>query len=171
MPLPALAAIFVVAVLLHNTEEALWLPRWSAGAGRWHRPVRASEFHFAVFVLSLLLVAIAVAAMISGPLSVAAYLFFGYTFAMAANALFPHLAATLASRQYMPGTATGLLMVLPLGAAVLHRAVQDSWAQLSTLAWVAPAVSASLVAAIPLLFSHGRRILPSGGPPSGQVGT
>lgn len=160
MSLPALSAIFVVAVLLHNTEETLWFPRRSAGAGRWHLAVRAPEFSFAVLVLSLLLIAIAVAAMISGPLSVAAHLFFGYAFAMAANALFPHLAATLATRQYMPGTATGLLMVLPLGAAVLHRAVQESWADFSTLAWVAPAVSAGLVAAIPLQFSLGRRVLP-----------
>jgi len=170
MPISALAAIFVMAVLLHNAEEALWLPRWSANAGRWHSPVGAREFRFAVSALSVLLIAIAVAAMASGPRSVAAYLFFGYTFAMAANALIPHLAASLVLRKYMPGTATGLFLVLPLGCCLLYRAVRESWADPAALAWIAPAVSLGLVAAIPLLFSLGRRALPSGKPPEGQDG-
>lgn len=162
--------LFVAFVLLHNAEEALWLLRWSESAGRWHRVVGATEFRFAVFALSLLLVAFGVAALIFGQHSFAAYLFFGYTFAMAANALIPHLAASLVLRKYMPGTATGLLLVLPFGATLLHRAIQESWVQPAILIWVAPAVSLSLILAIPILFRLGRRILTADGIHRRQTG-
>lgn len=53
MSMRGLVAVFVLAVLLHNVEEALWLPAWSSSAGRWHAPVSGPEFGFAVSVLSL----------------------------------------------------------------------------------------------------------------------
>jgi hypothetical protein len=73
---------------------------------------------------------------------------------MAANAVVPHLAVTLALRRYMPGTATGLLLNLPLGAYLLHEAFGQHWIAAGLFVWVAPAVSLALVAGIrPLLAS------------------
>ena len=160
MTLPVLAALFIGGVLLHNAEEARWLPAWSGRAGRWHPKVGPREFRFAVTVLSAILVAVALAAASEGPGSAAAYLFFGYVFAMAANAVMPHLVGSLATRSYMPGTGTGLGLNLPVGAWLLQRGLAEGWVALGTLAWVAPAVALSLVAAIPLLFALGRRLFP-----------
>ncbi len=162
MTIAVRVAFFVVAVLLHNAEEALWLPRWSMRAGRWYRPIGAAPFQFGVVVLSALLVAVAVAGLASGPHSLPAYLLFGYVFAMAANALFPHLVVSIAMRKYMPGTATGVLLNLPIGSALLYHAVAEDWVSLGTLAWAAPAVAAALVLAIPVLLGVGRRLFPEG---------
>ena len=48
-----LSGLFALAVTLHNLEEALLLPTWSRSAGRWHHPVGAREFRFAVAVLTV----------------------------------------------------------------------------------------------------------------------
>ena len=160
MTVSALVALFVLAVLLHNAEEALWLPRWSARAGRWYRPVGAAPFRFAAAALSALVIAVAVAGLVWGPHSLPAYLMFGLVFAMSANALFPHLAATLVMRRYMPGTATGVLLNLPLGCLLLQRAVAQDWVSPNTLAWSAPTVAVGLVLAIPVLFTLGRHLFP-----------
>ena len=109
MSLNLLTWLFVLAVLIHNTEEAIFLPAWSKTAGRWHAPVTASQFRFAVIILTLLLVVIALFASIEPPRSIASYLMSGYVLAMQVNVLFPHLVATLFMRRYMPGTATALL--------------------------------------------------------------
>lgn len=116
MTLSGLAVLFVMAVLAHNLEEAIWLPAWSQRHSRWHQAVSAGEFRFGVGLLSALLIGVAILAFATGPGSVAAYIFFGYVFAMAANAIVPHLLATLLLRTYMPGTATGVLFNLPLAA-------------------------------------------------------
>ncbi len=156
MTVGVLSTTFVLAVLLHNAEEAIFLPAWSQHAARWHRPVGRSEFRFAVTALSLLLVVVAAFAIHQGPNSLSAYLFFGYVFAMTANAIVPHLAATLALRRYMPGTASGLLLNLPIGIYLLHEAVVQRWVAPSSLLWVAPAVGIALAASIPLFLAVGR---------------
>ena len=45
----------------------------------------------------------------------------GFALAMAVNAFFPHLAVSIAKRSYCPGTATGLLLNLPLGVLVVRE--------------------------------------------------
>lgn len=105
-----------------------------------------------------MLIGVAVAALAKGRGSVPAYLFFGYAFAMAANAFMPHLIATIVRRSYMPGTATGLLLNLPLGVLLLRRGVAEGWVAKRTLVWVAPAFALLLVAAIPVLFAMGRAL-------------
>jgi uncharacterized protein with HXXEE motif len=60
--------LFVLAVGLHNLEEALWLPAWSERAGRWCNPVGAREFRFAVVILTAAAAVAALAANIAlGP--------------------------------------------------------------------------------------------------------
>ncbi len=158
MPTWALATTFVIAVVLHNSEEAALLPAWSAHAGRWHPKVGPAEFRFAVSVLTALLVGLAVLAFAAGPRSVVAYVFFGYVFAMAANAVVPHALASVMLGEYMPGTATGVLLNLPLGVVLLVRAVSEGWVSVTGMVIAGPAVAIALVVAIPGLFKAGRQL-------------
>ncbi len=153
-----LAAAFVIAVALHDLEEALWLPAWSRRAGLWHRPVGVLEFRFAVTVLAIAAPAVAVLAVRQGPGSVGAYLLAGYALAMLANVFVPHVAATILMRRYMPGTATALVLVLPASLALLSTAFAGGWVSWPAFALAGPAVAAALALSIPLLFSVGRRL-------------
>lgn len=162
MSLDALAWFFTLGVIAHNAEEALFLPAWSSTAGRWHAPVGAREFAFAVAVLSLLLVILAAAALSAGARSVSAYVFTGYVFAMVANVFVPHLLGTLALRRYLPGTGTALLLNLPLGVLLLRQAVTQGFVEWGTIAWVAPVTALAIVASIPALFAVGRLLLSGG---------
>jgi hypothetical protein len=159
MALDTLATAFVVAVILHNTEEVLWLPAWSLRAGRWHRPVAPRAFRFAVIALTALLVAAGALAVAQGPQSLGAYVFFGYVAVMVGNAVVPHLAATVALRRYMPGTATALGLNVPLGVLLIQEGLDQGWVTLGTLAWAAPAVALTLVASIPVLLTAGQKVM------------
>ena len=117
MSFSVLAWAFVAAVTLHNIEEALNLPAWSRAAGRFHPPVGAKEFRFAVIVLTALAAICAIAATAGSVVGL--YLLCGSALAMALNVLVPHVAATIALRSYMPGTATGLLIILPVCSLLL----------------------------------------------------
>jgi Protein of unknown function with HXXEE motif len=163
MPTWALATTFVIAVVLHNSEEAAFLPAWSAHAGRWHPKVEPAEFRFAVGVLTVLLAGLAVLAFGAGPRSAVAYVFFGYVFAMAANAVVPHALASVVLGKYMPGTATGVLLNLPLGAALLVRAVSEGWVGITGMVVAGPVVAIALVVAIPGLFKAGRQVFRASG--------
>ena len=153
-----LAAAFVVAVALHNLEEAIWMPAWSRRAGPSHRPVGAFAFRFAVVVLTFFAAAVAVLAVAQGPESVGAYLLAGYALAILANVFAPHLAATVLLRRYMPGTATALALNLPACAALLAAAFAEGWVSWPVFAYAGPAVAAALALSLPLLFAIGRRL-------------
>ncbi|MFH1985782.1 MAG: HXXEE domain-containing protein [Pseudomonadota bacterium] len=73
-----LSGLFALAVTLHNLEEALLLPTWSRSAGRWHHPVGAREFRFAVAVLTVFAYVTVYLAAVGGKESVGAYLLAGY---------------------------------------------------------------------------------------------
>jgi len=167
MPTWALATTFVIAVVLHNTEEAALLPAWSALAGRWYPTVASAEFRFAVSVLTVLLMVLAVLTFGEGPHSVVAYMFFGYVFAMAANAVVPHALASVVRREYMPGTATGVLLNLPLGVVLLGRSVSEGWVTITGMVIAGPAMAIALVVAIPVLFKVWRQLFPA----SSRAGT
>ncbi len=46
--------LFVIAISIHNVEEAIWLPGRFATAGRFKRTVSKKEFAFAVIVVTTL---------------------------------------------------------------------------------------------------------------------
>lgn len=160
MPLTLLIWFFTLGVALHNLEEALYLPAWTAHAGRWHARVSPPQFWFAVSLLTLALLICAAAASLAGAASLPAYLFSGYVFAMLANVLFPHLLASLLMRRYMPGTLTALLFNLPLGGWFLFRAVIDGFVRAELLVWSAPLIALGILAALPVLFALGRKLFP-----------
>jgi len=152
------AWIFVVVVAIHNFEEALFLPKWSQAAGHWHLPVREHEFRFAVTVLTLLAALLAFLAVRGYKIGI--YLLCGYALAMALNVLLPHVAATVAMRRYAPGTATALLLNLPVCVSLLIVADQERLVSWRTFAWVGPLTIVGILGLIPILFRMGRAIFP-----------
>ena len=157
MSLAIIGWLFTAGVLVHNAEEAWRLPAWSLSAGRWHPPVGPRAFRFAVAVLSVLLVLFALMASFSEAGSIGAYLMAGYVLAMVLNVFFPHVLATVVLRRYMPGTATALIFNLPLGLWYLNRALAEDRIAGSVFVWAGPAVTAGILALIPVLFFLGRR--------------
>jgi hypothetical protein len=159
-----LAWLFAAAITVHNLEEAFFLPSWSEQAGRWHRPVGANEFRFAVFVLTVLAGVAALLASVQGRESFGAYVLSGYALAMLLNVAFPHLLVTMATRRYMPGTATALALNLPVTAALLHQAFREGYISSTSFALTGPVVVLAIVLSIPALFYVGRKLLPRGAP-------
>lgn len=159
MTLADIGWLFTVGVLVHNAEEALWLPAWSVNAGRWHAPVGAGEFRFAVGALSAMVVVTAFVAPFSPDGGVPVYLMAGWALAMVLNVVFPHLLASVVMRKYMPGTATALLFNLPIGSLYLFTALSGHHVARETLAWAGPLIVAAIAGSIPLLFLLGRKLL------------
>jgi zinc transporter ZupT len=158
MSVSTIGWLFTVGVLIHNAEEAVSLPAWTKSAGKWHEPVEPREFWFVVTVLSALLITLAAVSSVSPPRSVAAYVMGGYVLAMVLNVFIPHSLATLVMRKYMPGTATGLLLNLPLGLWYLSQAFEVNNLELRVFLWAGPATVVTIVASLPILFALGRRL-------------
>ncbi|MEO6800993.1 MAG: HXXEE domain-containing protein [Rhodanobacter sp.] len=158
MSLTVMGWLFTIGVLMHNAEEAMFLPRWSSRAGWFHRPVTAEVFRIAVIMLSAIFVVITAAASLSRAASPASYLMGGYVLAMVLNVLFPHVCASVLVRKYMPGTATALLLNLPLGVMYLHRALAVGSVTRPTFYWAGPAVVLATMALLPGLFAVGRKL-------------
>lgn len=147
--------LFPAVVTLHNLEEAIWLPRWSARDKRWPLPDSA-VFIFAATVLTLLAYVCTWLSFRSGPQSFWTYVVFGYMVAMLINVLFPHLAITVLRRSYMPGLGTGLLLILPVLSMLLVQVVKAQ--QVSGWRAVSAAVTVPLLLlfSIPALFALGK---------------
>lgn len=155
-----LAWLFAVAVTLHNVEEAVFLPRWSRHAGRWHLPVGAAEFRFAVAVLALLAYVCAWLSVTGS--RIGTYVLCGYALAMFLNVFIPHLAATAALRRYAPGTATALAFNLPVTSLLLAGAVEQRRIDLAIFAWAGPLTVGGIMLSIPALFMIGRALSRAG---------
>src|ERR1700676_402645 len=99
--------LFPIAVTLHNSEEALWLPAWWVRHAK-EVPVHpgAGAFRFAVAVLTLAAFVVTYLSERKGKETVWAYLMFGYIVAMLANVFIPHIPASLVFRSYTPGVVT-----------------------------------------------------------------
>jgi hypothetical protein len=115
LTITALKLLFLLGFTLHNLEEAVWLPRWSKLAGRYHPPVAQGPFVFAVIVVSVIGYWLTIWDIATGQTGgVASYAFLGFVAMMGLNAIFPHLIATIVLRKYAPGLLTGILLNLPL---------------------------------------------------------
>lgn len=110
--LELLTWLFPVVVSLHNLEEGLFFTRYAHRFRPW-RTVGVKAFRFALVVLTGLAYLTASLNHMGGPRSPGAYLHAGYMLAMLLNVFVPHLGVSLAQRRLMPGTATGVLLVLP----------------------------------------------------------
>lgn len=158
MSITSLGWLFSLGVLAHNVEEAVLLPQWSLRAGRWHRPVSAFSFRFAVSVLTVAVFLCAAAASAGGAQSTGAHLLTGYALAMVLNVFFPHVLASLMLRTYAPGTATALLFNFPFGGCLLWRAIHEGFVQPATFVWSGPLTVAAIAGSSPVLFAAGRSL-------------
>lgn len=128
-----LTCLFLVGFTLHNLEEALWLPAWSQHAARFHAPVSQPAFVFAVSIITLIGYFLAAIDITLAPTDSWWRLVWpGFVGMMVANAIMPHLAATLLLRRYAPGLGTGLLFNLPLGLWLLSDRLDPTAAQPTT---------------------------------------
>lgn len=158
MSFSLLGWLFALGVVIHNTEEALFLPAWSTRAGRWHVQIGAFPFRFAVVVLSIAVIFAAWLSSIGGAHSFGAYFLTGYALAMVLNVLFPHVLATVALHSYAPGTATAVLFNLPLGGYLVYRSLADGYVDQTTFALAGPATVVGIIASIPILFAIGNEL-------------
>ena len=82
----------------------------------------------------------------------------GYVLAMVLNVFAPHLLATVLRGRYMPGTATAVLLNLPLGWLYLRQALLEHRIDLRVFSWAGPLTVLAILALISVLFALGRRV-------------
>lgn len=149
---------FLLGFTLHNIEEALWLPRWSRYAKKYHKEVGEKEFRFTVIVVTAAGYLITLQHLILGPDSVISQdIFLGFVLVMACNAIFPHLMASIVLRRYAPGTLTGLLLNLPIGLYLLARNI-ESGSDLLAVGMVGVVLAVVFVFSMNPLFKAGREL-------------
>lgn len=120
--------IFPIAVALHNSEEALSMPKWlSAHAGRLPFYPQPRVIWSGLLLLTLAAFAFTSLSARKGAQSIWAYLLFGGASTMLLNVFVPHLPATLILRAYTPGVVTALLINLPVMSLLLYKALHDHW--------------------------------------------
>ncbi|MGB7317996.1 MAG: HXXEE domain-containing protein [Planktotalea sp.] len=140
------------AIVLHNLEEAIWLPAWSNEPKHWKKPLIAFEFRFATYTLSLVAIGLSIAITFGIYPKICIPILAGYSVAMIVNAIVPHLFLTLKTQSYMPGTATGLLMVLPTGVGFLGMLVGTHQMDISTILVWGMGIGLGLLTSLPALF-------------------
>jgi hypothetical protein len=150
---------FPLAITLHNIEEALWLPQWSKHAARFHPPVEAREFHFALIIITALAYLATFLTLLFPDIAFLKWIFYGTLGVMIINAIFPHLVATIVLKRYAPGLFTGIFLIIPINSLLIYRAIN---AQIITGIQTIIAtvfVGIVLIIAIPLLFKTGRKLI------------
>ncbi|MHC1685183.1 MAG: HXXEE domain-containing protein [Clostridiaceae bacterium] len=147
---------FSIAITLHNLEEAVWLPRWSQNASRFHKKVETNEFVFAVIVVTLIAYL--------GTFLFLAYpeswllkdIYFGLLGMMILNSVFPHLIATVLLRRYMPGLITGIFLMLPVDLILIIRGIQLNLITINEVIISTLLVGGIVLALLPVLFNIGK---------------
>jgi hypothetical protein len=150
--------LFPLVITLHNAEEALWFPGWSKRAGRWHRPVAPGVFRFAVVILTALAFVVTGLSISTGRETVWTYLVFGSMAVTLANVLIPHILASVATRSYMPGLATGVALNLPVLSLLVVLAVRQGYVSGWKAAAYSVGVAGLLALFIPALFKLGKAL-------------
>ena len=121
--------LFPIAVTLHNGEEAIWMPGWTARhAGELPvHPPGAMEIRVALFALTVAAWIVTYLSARKGAGTVWAYLLFGGIVAMLVNVFVPHLPATVLFHGYTPGVVTAVLINLQVMSWLAWLAVQEGW--------------------------------------------
>ena len=143
-----------IAVTLHNSEEAFYMPQWvSAHPGQLPFHPGAAKIRFGLLLLTLAAFAVTYLSAQKGKRSVWAYLLFGSAAAMLGNVFMPHIPATLVCGKYTPGVVTAVLINLPVMSILLVRAVREHWVSGMKAFAYALLVPLAIGAAISVLFA------------------
>ncbi|HKM81912.1 MAG TPA: HXXEE domain-containing protein [Candidatus Acidoferrum sp.] len=151
-----LQLLFPVLVALHNTEEAIGMPRWTRRSGPWFGGVQPAVFRFAVVVFTVLAFAITVLSTLSGRITFWGNVTFGYIVAMLLNSLVPHIAVSVAKRTLMPGVITAATLNLPILSFLAALALKQGYVSNHDALVFSIAVPLLLLLMILLLFKLGR---------------
>lgn len=154
-----LALLFLISFTLHNIEEALWMPKWKQDKLRFLKPAPKNEFYFALFVLTSLACIVVCLMALYPEQRLFTYVFAGFLGAMAFNAVFPHLSATVALRKYAPGTVTALLLMLPVNGLILYYLVNTGVVSVYEIVLSTLGVGIPMAASLPVLFWIGRKLI------------
>ena len=118
--LNAIKIIFLLGFTLHNLEEAIWLPKWSKYARKFHKPVESNQFIFAVIVVTIIgYILTALDLLIGDSGNFVNYIYLGFVGMMGINSVFPHLASTIVLKKYAPGLITALFLNLPFSLILI----------------------------------------------------
>jgi hypothetical protein len=150
--------LFPLAVLLHNVEEAIWLPAWSVHAGKYHKKVEAHQFHFAVILVTLLAFLATALVVLFPETPFFKWVYYGFLAAMSINVLAPHLVATIALRRYAPGLVTGIFLMWPVNGLIIFRAIQGGLLSWLELGLSTVGVGVCLLVLLPLFFKAGKLV-------------
>ena len=133
--LSAIKIIFLLGFTLHNIEEAVWLPKWSKYARKFHEPVDSNQFIFAVIIVTIIgYLLTALDFLMSSSSGYVSYVYLGFVGMMGINALFPHLIATIALKKYAPGLMTALFLNLPLSLILIINSIKNGLSPFYVLA-------------------------------------
>jgi hypothetical protein len=118
--LNAIKIIFLLGFTLHNLEEAIWLPKWSKYARKFHEPVETNQFIFAVIVVTMIgYILTALDLLIGDSGNFVNYIYLGFVGMMGINSVFPHLVSTIVLKKYAPGLITALFLNLPFSLILI----------------------------------------------------
>ena len=141
--------LFVFAFIIHNIEEAIWLPSWSKHAKKFHKAVDFNEFVFAVLIITILGVLLTFLNSIYDN-KIMNSLYLGYVGMMVLNAIFPHLVATIALRRYAPGLITAIALNVPIGSYILYESMKEL--EFIHIITSTVLISVIIVVSLPVLF-------------------
>ena len=144
-----------LAILIHNIEEALWLPQWSKYAKKFHKEVKSYEFHFAVLIVTALALIITFGMVIYHENLIVKFIYFGFFGMMIMNVFFPHLTATIVLKKYTPGLITGLLLNIPINLIVIIKAINCNVISIVQAVIATVVVGVLIILSLPLLFKLG----------------
>ena len=151
--------LFLLGFTLHNIEEALWLPKWSKHAKKFHKEVSDNEFRFAIIIVTIIGYLLTFQYLIFANKSqFSRYIFLGFILMMVINTFLPHLAATMVLKKYAPGTITGLLLNVPIGLYLLYNYIQTQH-ELLMVILCGIALAVIIVPLLNLFFKAGKRLL------------
>jgi hypothetical protein len=145
--------LFAVSVTAHNLEEAIFLPAWAMSVGISREP---SEFIFAVSILTLLVYVAAFYSIKRGLKGGWTYFITGYALAMLLNVFFPHVLASVYFRDYAPGTASAIFLILPTAFMVIYKAIRGKHVDKLYFCIIGPVVVLAILGSIPVLFASYR---------------
>ncbi len=148
--------LFLFAIILHNLEEALWLPQWSKYAKKFHKEVAPHEFHFALIIVTAFAVMITSGIVFNPNNKIIKFFYFGLLGLMILNAIFPHLLATLALKRYAPGTITALILNVPINTLIIYHSVNAGVISLNGVMISTIVIGITCFLCLPLLFKLGR---------------
>ncbi len=117
--------LFPIGLIIHNLEEAVWMP-WFWQERGWHTPVSANGFWLATVVIDFAALLSTHFAVKHGKQSRAAYVYCAFALLIFLN-VFWHIGVALYYETYAPGVVTAVVINFPLTTYLLRRAVHEKY--------------------------------------------